>query len=221
MKLIARETTLVIAGAWNPAIMTPEWVLSHGLQKDLAGTNKVQAAIPVGLLFEFPRFGLEDLAYIARTDALILFPSATTEDSFATVETVAKRTLDQLSHTPVTGVGYNFEFQDDAPEPAMLQALSIAQKDIVDIAPAGFAVASNAIATSLKREQVVINIQRYFDGTRLGVKFNFHYSVNSASQASRALSGEDGYERFHQNYCTAKHLVQQLYGDVSDDENDQ
>lgn len=221
MRPVTRETTLVIAGAWNPAILTPEWLLIHGLQKEIDGSNKIQAAMPVGLLFDFPRFALEDLAFIARTDALILFPSAVNEDRFALVESVAKRILDELSHTPINGVGHNFEFQDDAPEPNMLKSLSAAQQDVADIAPDGFTVSSNAIATSLKREQVTINIQRYFDGARLGVKFNFHHAVSSAIQASKVLCGEDGYEQFYKNYQTAKQLVEQLYGAINDDENDQ
>jgi hypothetical protein len=103
----------------------------------------------------------------------------------------------------------------------MLQVLSNAQQDIVDVAPEGFSVASNAIVTSLKRDQVIINIQRYFDGARLGVTFNFHHPVNSAAQATKVISGQDSYQRFYKNYLTAKQIVEQLYGEVNDDENDQ
>ena len=117
MKIVPQETTLVVAGAWNPAILTPEWLLKNALQKKLDGSNQIQAAMPIGLLFEFPRFELEDLLFIARTDALILFPKPISEERFAVVEQVAQRTLDQLSHTPISGVGHNFEFRDESPTP--------------------------------------------------------------------------------------------------------
>ena len=221
MRLVPQETTLVVAGAWNPAILTPEWLLKHALQKDLDGSNKIQAAMPVGLLFEFPRFELDDLFFIARTDALILFPKPIAEDRFSVIESVAQLTLDQLSHTPITGVGHNFEFRDVSPNPDMLNAFSAAQQDVVDIAPDGFTVSSSAISTSLKCDQVIINIQRYFDGGRLGVKFNFHYSVSSAIEASKVLKGDDGYGHFYKNYQTAVKLVEQLYGKICDDENKQ
>ena len=217
MRLVPHETTLVIAGAWNPAILTPEWVLRHALQKELDATNKIQAAMPVGLLFEFPRFELEDLYFMARTDAFILFPKPIAEDRFLVIESVAQRTLDQLSHTPITGVGHNFEFRDETPNPGMLKAFSAAQQDVVDIAPAGFSVSSSGISTSLKCDQSIINIQRYFDGGRLGVKFNFHYPVSSATEASAVLKGDDGDGRFYKNYQTALSLVEQLYGKISND----
>lgn len=220
MKPILRETTLVVAGAWNPAILTPEWILTHALQEDISGASQVQVAIPVGLVFEFPQFKLKDLSYIARTDALVFFPTAIENISFSIVENAAKRILDQLCHTPISGIGYNFEFQDDNPEPDMLQSFASAQKDIVDIAPDGFAVASGAISTSLKNDQVVINIKQYFESGRLGIKFNFHHAVSSAEQASEVLNGNTEYECFYHNYLIAKELTQKLYGVVNDDEVD-
>jgi hypothetical protein len=33
MELIPSETSLVIAGAWNVAILNPTWVQKHGLEK--------------------------------------------------------------------------------------------------------------------------------------------------------------------------------------------
>ncbi len=32
MDLISSETSLVVAGAWNAAILTPEWVQKHGFE---------------------------------------------------------------------------------------------------------------------------------------------------------------------------------------------
>lgn len=219
MKLLAQETSLVIAGSWNPAILTPEWVLIHGLNKTLDGTNKITAAIPVGYLFQFPRFELEDLSFIARTDALVFFPTATEEGRLAILETVAKCTLEKLCHTPITGIGHNFEFQDDTPNPDLLGHFSLAQQHIVDVMPDGFSVASNEIKTSIKHatEDVIINISSSFDGGRLGVKFNFHYPVDSTTKALEILNSDAEFKSLYKNYLIAKDLTSQLYGEVTDD----
>lgn len=224
MKLITESTTLVIAGAWNPAILTPEWILKHGLQKELSSTNKVQAFVPVGPSFRSfgndPKFVLDELAFIAQRDAFILFPRNIQQENLALVESVAKKTLDCLAHTPITGIGHNFEFQDDAPVGDMLEPFSVAQVDIVDIAPDGFLMSSNAIETNLNHEQVFINIRRHYDGSRFRVTFNFHYEVASAMQAAEVLFENDMCGRFYKNYQLATDIVKKLYGE-NYDENDQ
>ena len=109
MKLIHEETSLVLAGAWNPAILTPPWVLQHGLNRALDGTNRYQAFLPtgLGLVFESPRYVLEDLTYTVRPDSLIITPNSETPEDLNSVEDVTARMLEQLSHTPMGGVGHN------------------------------------------------------------------------------------------------------------------
>lgn len=221
MKLIANETSLVIAGTWNPAILTPDWVVRHALQRDPEGQMIVQAEMDVGSVYQFPRFSLQDFMYLARPDVLILSPSTISEDAFRLVEDCANRTLEQLTHTPITGIGHNFEFQEDAPEAGALQALNVAQQDIVDAAPDDCTVASSVVITSLNRGPVKINIQRYFDGVLLGIKFNFHHSVNSAAEAAQVLTGQNGNERLYQNYIFARQLIEQLYGEIENVEDGQ
>ncbi len=216
MKLVSQETSLVIAGLWNPAILTPEWILIHCLEKAPDNNSNIQVAFPVGMPFEPPRFKLDDLSYIARPDSLILFPTSSAESHFVIVESVAEHAIGQLKHTPISGIGHNFEFSDDAPTGEMLQSFSVAQQDIVDIAPEGCNVASSAIITSLKRDQLIINIQRHFDGSTLRIKFNFHYTVNSSEQALEVLSRADDYQSFYKNCLEARDLVKQLYGEIDD-----
>lgn len=220
MKLVNQETTLVIAGAWNPAILTPSWILKNGLGKELDGNNRIEISMPVDVgAFQFPRYTLEDLQYTARTDALVFFPGETTEDRLQLLEKVAARILDQLGHTPVSGVGHNFEFQDEAPSIESLQTLENAKNDLIDIAPKNWNFSSSAIITSLKRDETtIINIHRYYEGTKLGVKFNFHHPISSVAQGSSILRGQNGYLSFFRNYLSAKELIEKLYGKIKNDE---
>jgi len=72
MQIVSTETSLVIAGAWNIAILTPGWVLKYGLQQK--GDEHVQVFFPAGsgALFGFPRYQLKDFSFVVRPDASLM-----------------------------------------------------------------------------------------------------------------------------------------------------
>jgi hypothetical protein len=100
MTLNPGETSLVIAGAWNPAILAPAWVLQFGLNRP--GSNEpVQIAVSAGtgVLVDFPRFTLPEFAYVVRPDTLIVTPPNVTPESIARMEDAAAAMLESLPHT--------------------------------------------------------------------------------------------------------------------------
>jgi hypothetical protein len=91
MELIPAETSLVVAGAWNAAILTPPWVLKHAFHKPPQDQHTVQVFLPAaaGLIFESPRFAFEGVTYSVRPDALVFAPNSSDSDSLFKVETAA------------------------------------------------------------------------------------------------------------------------------------
>jgi hypothetical protein len=224
MKLVSNETSLVIAGAWNPAILTPVWVLQHGLNKPLDGVNSVQTFFPIspGVIFEPPRYVLEDLSFIVRPDTLILCPPDSmnsSENALNNLEDAAANILQELKHTPMTGVGHNFTFIHTNPESKELDVFTNSTQDISDEMPDDWSPASYVLATSFKNstETVIVNIQRQFEASAITVKFNFHHPVDSIDSASIVLRGDNGYKRMFANLDLAKQLLKKLYGDCEND----
>lgn len=218
MKLIHEETSLVLAGAWNPAILTPPWVLEYGLGKALDGTNRYQAFLPAGfgLIFEAPRYVLDDLTFSVRPDSLIITPKSEADNALASAEDVAAKMLDQLKHTPVAGVGHNFGFREQDPQSAMLGIFTRARQDLADEIPAGWEPATTAIVASFTNvaRNVVVNVQRSFEGGAIIVKINFHHAVSNAEQAVSVLKGTNGYSRLNSNFELAKSLLTNIYGGI-------
>lgn len=214
MQAVLQETSFVIAGAWNPAILTPAWILHHAAQQPDFQAHMVQAVFPAVLngALDFPRFTLPGFTYTARPDAIILLPDALTQASFETAEGVAARVLAQLSHTPIGGVGHNFEFRHPRAESEWLDPLNESQLSLVD-AVGGWDVSRTTLATSFSNGNVVINIQRYTEDASFVVKFNFHHPVTSAAEAQKVMVG-DGYQRAWQNFQTARTIVEKLYGAI-------
>jgi hypothetical protein len=214
MRAVLQETSLLIAGAWNPAILTPAWLLQHAMQQPDIQAHMVQAVFPTTLngAFDFPRFALPGFTYTARNDAMVLLPEALTQVALDTVENVAARILDKLSHTPIGGVGHNFEFRHEPVEDEWLVPFHNSQIDLVDAAD-GWDVSRTTLATSFINGNVAVNIQRYTEGETFVVKFNFHHPVTSAADARRIMLG-DGYQRSWQNFQTACGIVAKLYGAI-------
>lgn len=219
MNIVPQETSLVIAGAWNPAILTPPWVMSHAMEGQDPNAQMVQAFFPAGLngAFEMPRFAMPGFQYSARMDALILLPGATSQESCALVEGVARSALRQLSHTPIGGLGFNFEFRDGAPRAEWLAAFANSQLDLVD-ASEGLDVTRTTMATSFSDGASQVNVQRYAEGHELVVKFNFHHQAHDTRSALEVL-GERGQGRFWGHFLTASRILSRLYpeGDAADD----
>jgi len=219
MKLVPSETSLVVAGVWNTAIVTPDWILKYGLQQEPSEENRVQVFIPAGsgMLFELPRFSFSGLLVAARPDALVISPKESSQAKMEEIEFLATNTLTQLTHTPINGIGHNFEFRDENPDPAFLAVFTKAQEDVMDQTPDGWAVASANVVTSLKDGDRLVNIVRAFDGKQLSVKFNFHHSISTREQAISVLSGTNGYKHLFENYTFAREFVIKMYGGINDD----
>lgn len=219
MKLNSSDTTLVIAGAWNAAIVTPEWIIRHCLVQP-AEAVRVQAHIPAGpgLVVDFPRFTIGDFSFTARPDALILSPARNDGATLALVETVAQRILENLTHTPVGGLGQNFEFSEEAPATAVLAPFTAAQQDLADIKPESWEVRGSAIGTVFEvNVGLNVNVQRNLRNARLVVRFNFHHNVTSADTCAAVLRREGGENSMHANLEIAKQLMTSIYGDLEDE----
>lgn len=215
MELIPAETSLVVAGAWNASILTPSWVLHHGLNRPSDELGRVQVFLPAlqGAVFEFPRYVLDRMAYIVRPDSLLVVPNESTAECLAESEDVVARIVQVLPHTPITGIGHNFEFRDAAPAPESVAVFTNARQDLVDHMSEGWTPSGAAVAATFRNdgETVHINVQRQWDGTAVTIKFNFHHPISSNDQALAILRGNNGYMRMAQSLELAKRLIAELY----------
>jgi hypothetical protein len=210
------ETSLVIAGAWNPAILTPAWVLHHGLGRP-GSDEPVQIAVPASTnaMIDFPRFTLAEFAYVVRPDTLIMLPPQNSPESFASLEAAAASMLENLAHTPVSGVGHNFEFREPQPAAEKLAVFTRASQDIADEAPEGWTSVSTFISSSFRfaNGSTVANVQRLFDGSNIVIKFNFHHPLSTVEEALHVLRGLNGKDRMQANFETARNLIKSIYGE--------
>jgi hypothetical protein len=218
MQIVPKETSLVIAGAWNAAILTPNWVLKYGLQKKGEEPVKIFFSAALGTVFEFPRYELNEFSFVVGPQALILSPPETVPEKLERVEDAAARMLDILKYTPVNGVGHNFEFQDENPSSDDLAVFTAARQDFAEGLPCGWVPAASTLTSSFMNASgnVILNIIRIFDAGTVKVKFNFHHPVPSVEKALEILRGETGYERMAKNLQMANNIISSIYEDTND-----
>ncbi|EAQ33715.1 hypothetical protein NB311A_00250 [Nitrobacter sp. Nb-311A] len=171
----------------------------------------MKIAIPAGPseIFEFPRFTLPEFDFVVRPDALIVSPSRMAGEALARSEDAVAAMLENLPHTPINGVGHNFEFCDGDPDPQHLGVFTNASQDVADNAPEGWTPVLTMIASSFRigDGNTIANIQRQFDGTNTIVNFNFHHSVMNIQQATQVLRGDNPYVKMQQHFEIARSLV--------------
>lgn len=187
LKLNVTPPTLVIAGAWNPDILTPNWVALNALGLQLDQNFTVKVDLPIGNPTQRPTFEFHGIRYIAAKNTLTFF---LLPDAVGPVDksiTAATKILDLLSHTPITGFGFNFSYVIEEPSEALLKTFSSC-----DI-PASFVNDDAAITVrrewkaSVKTHDSLLNVSTELEGDTIRVIFNVHFEVANAEAASKKL----------------------------------
>lgn len=111
MKAKIDQWSIVITGQWNPHIFSAEWVTKNLLEQD-EGEIQIQFGFSRGFPVQL-RLITERFTLVPAQDRILFHPSTGTMEDLNALEAVALKTLDTLPHTPVTGYGINFHFNDD------------------------------------------------------------------------------------------------------------
>lgn len=201
MTPIPDATCLKVAGAWNPAIVTPQWIAKEALGKPAGDPFQVSVQLPIGIGGNpltgpaIPqRFTFEGLSFIVSFDTLQFYFSD--DDGAALAFRTAARAMEVLSHTPVFALGVNFGYLIDAPNDLARQSfgcIDLAAEQVEQLEHAS--VVQRSWTAALKLTDHVLNVT--CTGTREMVQFelNHHYDVSGGAAASALLRTEGMFTR--------------------------
>jgi hypothetical protein len=186
MKAQLDNWSVVIQGAWNMAILTPDW-----LTKNAGIEGPVQLEFPVGNPLLPVRLLFQGVRMVVLPDRLILAPSADEMPILQRMEMTARTILTTLKHTPVAAIGVNFAFEEAEP-PEKVKAL-FRLSDSSRLADSDFIIE----ATELRRRLCPAGARSYVlnmnlaqaNGTRVSALLNFHCDLNSSAEAAAYLDG--------------------------------
>lgn len=201
MKAIGDKTTVVLAGAFNPAILVPQWVAVHGLGHPAGQEFQVEMMAPVGGTGQ-ARFAFDGIAYSAGFKNFVLnVDGAQVAQSERGVVAVAN-ILSQLPHTPVTGIGFNFGFLVEEPGAALL-TLMTTHDGLTDSFDGDSDVVMRRWGNTVTWGQAIVSIDCEFAGGQAILAFNFHYSTDSAKAAEKVLRADGVFGKHQQRAIVA------------------
>lgn len=163
---LKEKCNIIIAGAWNRRLFSPEWVgrwIFDGKPID------VEIPLMLGGPFKFIHDGLE---LYPDSDRLIIIPKNLEDSSLSAAEKVSIKILDLLPHTPIAALGLNFAFLEESLNDR-LKIFSLLDDPL--LAGNSLEIIETQIRRLLKFESKICNLSIVRKPESIIIDFNFHF----------------------------------------------
>lgn len=193
MRLLPEKTTLVIAGAFNPAILSPAWIAKNVLGLDEDHPVQVELFTSVGSpAHPLPvRYSFAGITYSASAQRLAFgFEGLDANGAVKVIRTVRK-IFELLPHTPVTAVGFNFGFSDTQLSAKLATLLSSEVSLLDGLDDQGASIVMQSWGNGIRIGDELVSVACKFDSAELTVDINAHRDVNDAAALVAALTADD------------------------------
>ena len=187
MKLNYSESSLIIAGSWNPSIINPFWIGTHliestdfdiqSIKMDIVGDGTLSIRdATISASFG----GIKIISAVNRLEFRLEMGS-----NFDLLEKYALQTFRSLPNTFVTGYGINFHFHDERINETILNTIDT--KIFSDLNTQLITQQSN---WGFNLGDMVMNISTNIDkqDNASWVRFNFHFNIDKLSIFESLLS---------------------------------
>lgn len=199
--------TLVVLGAWNIAIFTPEWVKNNILLEN----QEARVLVPMNIGCSL-RFETEYYSFFIEGERLSFTINKEEESSYIFAIQTLRNIIQKLPHTPVRALGTNFVFKKDT-KFDVLENLDDSDKlkSVVDIV--GNSVTSQALVRKFKLTDIEdLNLKIEEDPQKGSLlDFNFNYNLKSTGDILN-LIGEDN-NLLLNNKALANDISNNVYGE--------
>jgi hypothetical protein len=179
-----RQPTLVIAGAWNPAIFSIEWIATNLWGK------KENDVLRIPQVLDIPSgrsvFYHDEIGFLAAPDRICLYCNDFQRSKRA--EDIGITLLELLPHTPIVGIGANFMYLEEETDVSIIDMIQTKER-----LNKFRKIISQQIKTALEIEpDVTLNLERQLLAGNMSFNFNYHYAVFSAASAKEHIRGSIG-----------------------------
>ena len=200
MREPASVNNLVVLGAWNTSIFTPDWVSQNLIDGDFTAEFPLNG---IGSL----KFSTLEFSFVIIQNRLCFQLLQHTPDANRKAVAVLRKLLQCLQHTPVSALGANFVFLVDN-TPADLAPIDSTQA-IMESTHSELALFSVKRGFKLReKETLYLEIssaeEKKFD-------FNYHFEIAKVIDALSILGDDDDF--LNNKRSSAIDLMNQVFGE--------
>jgi hypothetical protein len=170
--------TIAIVGHWNRMIFTPNWV-----GKKIFKTEAVEVRIPLQMNSPIA-YKFQDITLSISERRVIIGMMVLSDECLLLGENIACLIMQQLFHTPLSGIGVNFGFIETKPSTELVEALTFSDDASIDSA---WSVQRKEMARQLEKDNQLLNMSIVRDDSGVEISANFHTEVKSANEAEKAI----------------------------------
>lgn len=185
-EIVASKSNFVAIGAWNPAILQPEW-----LKNEFPDVAPNQLNIEVELQTNNIRLDFDGFYLSTSNNRLLFMPGEVLDEGvLLRISDLAKGICERLIYTPIFAIGANFFFQLDKNEE--FNSEEIEREPFIDNMPeklGNASLVSRSITHTFSNELFNINIIYGITGKDRNLLINFDYQnqKNIMNTAANAL----------------------------------
>ncbi len=189
---------IIISGAWNRAILTPD-----GIRKrlfNLPEGTPIQLEVAVDRPGSFRAINTDGVIVVPSSRQLELAVQTNDLVSLKKAGCLGQEALRALPETPVAAVGVNIRYELESLPDELLDLLKTPIDDAYS--DGGFTIASSTMLRSLKQSPGVVNVEISQSNDGKGaVVMNFHRESNLPNELCEWLDGLDEF------FAVAKKLM--------------
>jgi len=209
MRLVPNSASIVIAGIWNPAILSPPWLLRLIHEVPVGENRPVLLEQPLVAAGQPPHYTIDGIKYSPARNQLVIQPASDTptREELARTQEMSLRILRQLPHTPIIGIGFNFSFMEENPTQTQL-AVFTSVSDLAEHCDFEFETRKTGIVSTIQFDNRTLNLLRTNEGGQLLIQFNYHYELGSGQEAATKLETP----LFVENFDYSRRILNSVYG---------
>jgi len=185
------DWSVVVAGYWNAAILTPRGIAKRLF--DVADGTPVVVEVPIDGLAPH-RVRHKGIVVAAESDRLTLTLETPTLANLGRAKQIAARAARALPETPLTAAGFNIRFKLADPPQQLLQGIAAAID--VSLSDAGQVIKSSGTRRSLECGKGLLNLDICHEGDEeTRIELNFHRQSGDAAELCEWLEVSDDFIR--------------------------
>lgn len=188
---------IVLVGAWNVAILTPDGIRKLLLQLPEGSIVDVEVAIDRPAPF---RVRHNDVVIVPSSRSLDVSVEVFDVDTLKRASEIASRALKSLPATPVFAAGVNLRYRCAEISDYLLEATEITLDEL--LSDSGYQITGRATNRSLKLDAGSINVEiKQGDGIDGTISFNFNLDSQDCDDLTQWIS------RIDEFYAAAQKLL--------------